>query len=118
MNRFILSGTAVAAAMAISACGGGGGGSGTSSAASSGGRTGTVSVDQLSGVGRVLVDRRDKALYTSNVEASGGIVCTGGCTAFWKPVTVAAGKPTASPGAGKLGAIKRPDGASQLTANG
>jgi predicted lipoprotein with Yx(FWY)xxD motif len=113
MKRLIIPGFAIGAALAISACGGGGGGaSSTTGAPARGG--GTVSVQQLSGVGRVLVDRSGKALYTPNLEANGKIVCTGGCNAFWKPVT-AAGKPT---GTGKLGVVKRPDGTMQVTAGG
>jgi hypothetical protein len=71
----------------------------------------TVSVQQLSGAGRALVDQSGKPIYTSDQEASGKIVCDDACNAFWKPVTSAAGMPTAAPGTGKLGVIKRPDGA-------
>jgi predicted lipoprotein with Yx(FWY)xxD motif len=66
----------------------------------------------------VLVNQSGKALYTSNVEASGQIVCSGGCTAFWKPVTANTGKPPSGTGTGKLGVIKRPDGTMQVTSNG
>jgi predicted lipoprotein with Yx(FWY)xxD motif len=109
---------ALAATLAISACGGGGGGGSSSAGAAAGSGGDNVSVRQLPDVGRVLVDHSGKALYTSNVEASGQIVCSGGCSAFWKPVTAAAGKPPAGADAGKLGVIKRPDGSMQVTANG
>ena len=36
----------------------------------------------------------------------------------WKPLTLSAGKPSASIVAGKLGVITRPDGSTQVTANG
>jgi predicted lipoprotein with Yx(FWY)xxD motif len=77
-----------------------------------------VSVQKVSGVGSVLVDPSGKPIYTSDVEASGKIACDSACTAFWKPVTAAGGKPTGATGTGKLGVIKRPDGTRQLTANG
>jgi predicted lipoprotein with Yx(FWY)xxD motif len=115
MKRLIASGMAVAAVLAIAACGGGG--SGNTSDAASGGAT-SVSVRQLSGVGRVLVDDGSKAVYTSDQEANGKIVCSAGCTSFWKPVTAGGGKPASAAGTGKLGEIKRPDGTTQLTANG
>lgn len=44
--------------------------------------------------------------------------CMGGCTSFWKPLTLDSGKPTAASGVGKLGVVKRPDGARQVTAGG
>jgi predicted lipoprotein with Yx(FWY)xxD motif len=116
MKRLIAPGMALAAALAISACGGGGGGGSTAAGVAAGSGAESVSVRQLPDVGSVLVDQSGKALYTSNVEASGQIVCSGGCSAFWKPVTAA--KPPAGTDAGKLGVIKRPDGSMQLTANG
>ena len=123
MKRLIAPGMALASALAIAACGGGsgggggGGGSSTSAGASAGGSD-TVSVQQISDVGRVLVDKSGKPIYTSDVEASGKIVCDGSCTAFWKPVTPTGGKAPAVAGAGKLGVLKRPDGTMQVTANG
>lgn len=123
MKRLITLGTAIAAAVALAACGGGasnGASASASGAAGSGaGASNTVSVRQLSGVGSVLVDQTGKALYGSDLEASGKIVCDDpACNAFWKPLTLTAGKPTASSGAGKLGLITRPDGSKQITDNG
>jgi predicted lipoprotein with Yx(FWY)xxD motif len=117
MKRLIVPGMAVAAALTISACGGGGGG-GSASSGSPASSSDTVSVQQVSDVGRVLVDQSGNPIYTSDQEASGKIVCDSACTSFWKPVTAAGGTPTASAGAGKLGVIKRPDGTKQVTANG
>ena len=37
--------------------------------------------------------------------------------AFWKPLEPGTSNPTASPGAGTLGVIKRPDGTTQVTDN-
>ena len=116
MKRFVGSGLAIAATLVLGACGGGGHG-----AASSGSNTAstTVSVRQLSGVGSVLVDQSGKALYSSDLEAGGKIVCDGTCNAFWKPVTLeGGGKPTAPADVGKLGVVRRPDGKMQVTAGG
>ena len=58
-------------------------------------------------------------LYSNDLEASGKIVCDdAACNAFWKPLTLSGGKPTAAPAAGKLGVITRPNGSRQVTANG
>jgi predicted lipoprotein with Yx(FWY)xxD motif len=119
MKKLITPGIAIAAALALAACGGSSSSGSASGAAGSGTGSKTVSVQQLSGVGSVLVDQSGKALYSSNLEASGKIVCDdAACNAFWKPVTLAGGKPTASAGAGKLGVITRPDGQKQVTASG
>jgi predicted lipoprotein with Yx(FWY)xxD motif len=118
MKRLMTVAMALPAAAAIAACGSGGS-SGTSSAASSNASSSTVSVRQLPAVGSVLVDQAGKALYSSDLEARGKVVCdTAACNAFWKPLTLSGGKPTASTGAGKLGVITRPDGSRQVTDNG
>lgn len=123
MKRLMTIGTTITATLALAACGssgsGGGASSGTASNAASGtAGTDTVAVRQLSGVGSVLVDQAGKALYSNTLEAGGKIVCDTACNAFWKPLTVAAGKPTAPAAAGKLGVITRPDGSRQVTDNG
>jgi predicted lipoprotein with Yx(FWY)xxD motif len=99
MLKLMTPAAALAAALALASCGGGdsggSGSAGASSAAGSDAGSKTVSVRQISGVGRVLVDQRGKALYTSDVEASGKIVCSSGaCAAFWKPLILEGGKPT------------------------
>jgi predicted lipoprotein with Yx(FWY)xxD motif len=113
MKRLLTPTAAIAAALAIGACGGGGGGGGS---ASSGGRE-TVALRDLSGVGRVLVDPAGRPIYTSDQEANGKIVCSDACTAFWKPVPAAGRMPRGAPGAGQLGVITRPDGTKQITAD-
>lgn len=117
MKRLMTLGMAMAAAVVPAACGGS---AGTSGAGGSGAGSGkTVTVAHLPGVGSVLVDRSDKALYSSDLEAGGKIVCDdAACNAFWRPLIVRSGKPTASAGAGKVGVIKRPDGSSQVSVNG
>jgi predicted lipoprotein with Yx(FWY)xxD motif len=118
MKRPMTLGMTIAAALALAACAGAGSHRGATSAAGSDGSSNTVTVRQLSGVGSALVDRTGKALYSSDLEASGKIVCDGPCNAFWKPLTLSGGKPIASAAAGKLGVIKRPEGTMQITANG
>jgi predicted lipoprotein with Yx(FWY)xxD motif len=116
MKRLITLGIATIAVVALAACGGSNGGAAT--AAGSAPSSTTVSVRHLPGVGSVLVDHTGKALYSSDVEASGKIACQAACNAFWKPLPPGAGKPSASAGAGKLGVITRPDGSRQVTDNG
>ena len=118
MKRLITLSTAIAATVTIAACGGGSAKKTAAAGADPSATNTTVTVTRLPGVGRVLVDHSGKALYSPDVEARGKIACEAACTAFWKPLTFAKGNPTGSPGAGKLGVIKRPDGSSQVTDNG
>jgi predicted lipoprotein with Yx(FWY)xxD motif len=115
----------IAAALTIAACGGTGSSTspptaaGSAPASTSTPTSTTVAVRQLSGVGSVLVDNTGKALYANNLETAGKILCSDpGCKAFWTPVTLHAGMPTAPASAGKLGVTKRPDGSTQVTDNG
>jgi predicted lipoprotein with Yx(FWY)xxD motif len=124
-------GAACAGALVIAACGGSsGGGSPSASAAGAPAGSGTsaaadlqhsshatVSVKQLAGVGRVLVNQRGDALYTPNLEASGKILCVSTCTHFWIPVMVTGGKPTTSGKVGTIGTVSR-SGGKQVTVNG
>jgi predicted lipoprotein with Yx(FWY)xxD motif len=114
MKRLLAPSMAIAATLVLGACGGGGGGG----SASSGSAATTVSLDRFPGIGSVLVDRSGKALYSSDQEASGRILCSGACNAFWKPLTVAAGNPTTAASGVELGVIRRPDGTRQVTAGG
>jgi predicted lipoprotein with Yx(FWY)xxD motif len=101
---------AVLTAVALAACGGSNDNSGSGNAAAS---NATVSMDN-----GTLVDSKGAPLYTSEQEKSGKVVCTGGCTSVWLPLT-ASGTPTAGDGvSGKLGTVKRPDGAMQVTLDG
>jgi predicted lipoprotein with Yx(FWY)xxD motif len=110
---------AVAAFMVVSACGGGsdsspdGSGPGGSSAAP------TLSVDNIDGVGEVLVDAEGSALYAADEEADGMVLCTEACAAIWEPLTTDAGSPTADDGLdGRVGVVERPDGGRQVTFDG
>lgn len=118
MKRLIALSVAIAASLALAACGGGGSSNRAASAAGSPASTTTVSVRRLSGVGSVLVDHAGKPLYSSDLEARGRIVCDAACNAFWAPLTLGAGRATAPADAGRLGVITRPDGTRQVTDNG
>jgi predicted lipoprotein with Yx(FWY)xxD motif len=100
---------ALAAGIAIAATAGSGG------AASGGGAT--VSAKLIGGAGKVLVDSKGRALYRSDQERSGMVLCTGACLSFWQPLTVS-GTPKGSSLPGKLAVVKRPDGGRQVTYDG
>ena len=104
------------AAVGLAACGGDDDG-GDSASATSGetASAGGVTTETIDG-SDVLVDSDGQALYTSEEEQGGKVLCTGSCTSDWVPVP-------ASEGAGAamdldLGEQKRPDGAEQLTYEG
>jgi predicted lipoprotein with Yx(FWY)xxD motif len=111
----VLCGAALAAlALAAGACGD----DSEQPAAAAGGKPPTVSVDQVDGIGAVLVDQTGAALYTPDEEADGKIRCTADCLSFWTPVA-ATGAPTgADDVTGKLATIERPDGSKQVTYDG
>jgi predicted lipoprotein with Yx(FWY)xxD motif len=116
VQRFLVSGAALAASLALAACGGD---SSESSAPSESASADTVAVKSIDGVGNALVDSSGQALYASDVEADGTVKCIDACESFWKPLTVDSGKPTAaSSDVGKLAVIKRPDGSRQVTVDG
>jgi predicted lipoprotein with Yx(FWY)xxD motif len=116
--------TAATAAGVLAGCASGGGSASAASNGAGGTQPGgagiTISSRQVSGVGTVLTDQSGKTLYTPEQEANGTIKCTGSCTSFWFPVTVAnGGTPHAGSGlTGKLASIQRPDGSTQVTYNG
>jgi predicted lipoprotein with Yx(FWY)xxD motif len=113
MIRLRTPGAILAAALVVAGCGSGSGGTASPSGAS--GATGkTVSVKQIDGTGSVLVDARGAALYASDQEMSGKVLCTDACTSFWTPLTISGGSPSGSVN-GKLGTVARPDGGTQVT---
>ena len=108
------------AVMLLSACGGSKNSVSTSSSSTSGTAVSTVSTRNVSGAGTVLVDAKGDALYSPAQEHGSKILCTGGCTAVWVPLTLPAGMaaPTAASNVpGKLGFVKRPGGKRQVTWN-
>jgi predicted lipoprotein with Yx(FWY)xxD motif len=114
MKRLLLSAAAVAATLALAACGGNSNSNQMPGAATT---SDPVGIQNVNGVGRVLVDSSGMALYTPNQEAHGKIACMGSCTSIWQPVAPA-GKPTAAAGAGTVGVVRRPDGTRQVTLDG
>jgi predicted lipoprotein with Yx(FWY)xxD motif len=112
MKRLLIAGAALAASLALAACGDN---SSEETAAPAGGGGQTVALKSIDGIGDVLVDAGGKALYASDVESDGKVHWTS--SSFWKPLTVDSGTPTATAGVGKLGVIKRPDGSRQVTDN-
>ena len=65
-----------------------------------------------------LVDSKGAALYSSEQEKSGQVMCVNSCTSIWLPLTTS-GKPTAGDGvSGTIGTVKRPDGKTQVTLDG
>jgi predicted lipoprotein with Yx(FWY)xxD motif len=107
-----------AAALGLAACGGDDDDSGSASATTSGGGTasaGGVSVQSIDGTD-VLADSDGRALYSSDEEGGGKVLCTDSCTSVWKPVPESEGGGASSDL--KLGEVDRPDGEKQLTYNG
>ena len=101
--KLILTSLALVFAIALAACGGSS--DNGSATASSGSPSATVSLDN-----GLLVDSSGAALYTSEQEKSGTVMCTGSCTQIWPPLAApSSGQPTAGDGvSGKLGTVKRP----------
>jgi len=109
--KLSLTALALLIAISLAACGGSSDNAATASSAAST----TVSLDN-----GLLVDSTGAALYSSDQEKSGTVMCTGGCTQIWLPLKApSSGQPTAGDGvSGKLGTVKRPDGTAQVTLDG
>jgi uncharacterized protein YbjT (DUF2867 family)/predicted lipoprotein with Yx(FWY)xxD motif len=69
-------------------------------------------------LGRVLVDRRGRALYLFEKDAMGKSSCAGACASYWPPL-LTSGKPLAETGVrdALLGVTRRADGRLQVTYN-
>jgi predicted lipoprotein with Yx(FWY)xxD motif len=117
MMKKLLILTAIVAALVLAACGGGDDGSDSATAAAPPTGAETVAVEDLGDAGSVLVDSTGQALYTSDQEADGGVLCTDGCESFWTPLTIDGGNPDGSV-PGELDVVKRPDGSNQVTYDG
>ena len=119
MKRLLIAGGVVAVALiagiAIAIAATNGGGKSSSAPANAG--SATVSAEQISGSGNVLVDSSGRPLYANDQEKNGMALCNGACLSFWKPLKVS-GMPKASSLSGKLGVVSRPDGGKQVTYNG
>jgi predicted lipoprotein with Yx(FWY)xxD motif len=119
---------ALAASLALAACGSSSSGSGSSSQASSTpARTTSSSSGESAAVVKsaanatlgatVLVNAQDMTLYHLSGEQSGKFICTSSaCLQVWHPLSASAGTPSSS--VGSLGTVKRPDGTEQVTYKG
>jgi predicted lipoprotein with Yx(FWY)xxD motif len=115
----LLTVTALAGGLVLfAACGGDDNAGGSPAATSPGGSAPTVSTTKVADLGTVLVDAHGMALYAADQEADGSVRCTSACTSFWIPLPAGDGTPTAGPGVSDLGAVERPDGTRQVTADG
>ncbi len=91
-----------------------------STAAASSGTVSKVARATKSGIGDFLTGEDCKTLYTLATDSANKTTCTGGCATAWPPFMLDPGESTAA-GTGvtvTLGTMKRPDGSTQVTANG
>ena len=109
-----------ATAVLLAACGGSDDDGAAQTDTAGGGGDTTVSVAEDAMLGEILVDSSGRALYTSEQEADGTIVCEAGCLELWLPLTVSEGEaPTAAEGVdGTLATVDRDDGTAQVTLEG
>jgi len=120
---------ALAASLALAACGSS---SSKPSSSSQAGATPTGATPSSSGEGSavvksasnatlgatVLVDARGMTLYSLSAERHGKFICTSSaCTQVWHPLS-ASSAATPSGSVGSLGTVKRPDGTEQVTYKG
>ena len=118
MKRLMMA-LAAAAVLTLAACSGAGyDNSDTSPVPQSGNDSSTISVEELGESGSVLVDSAGQALYAADEEADPSVVCTGGCTNFWIPLTVDEGAPRGDTLPSDLGVVERSDGTRQVTFDG
>jgi len=119
---------ALAASLALAACGGSSSSSSTqastpatsATSASSGGATaGVVKTASNSTLGAtVLVNAQGMTLYHLSGEQGGKFICTSAaCVATWPPL-LASSSAAPTGGVEKLGTVKRPNGTTQVTYNG
>jgi predicted lipoprotein with Yx(FWY)xxD motif len=97
-------------AVGLAACGDDDEGDGSANAAAGD----PVSVETIDGTD-VLVDADGRALYTSDQEQAGRVVCTEGCTAIWDPLLVSDLGANPEDLGADFGSVARPDGGRQLT---
>jgi predicted lipoprotein with Yx(FWY)xxD motif len=118
LKRFGIATAGAAAFVLLAACGSSAYNSGSQGSTPAAGAAGTVAVKQVAGVGNVLVDSNGLALYSPDQEASGKVLCTGSCVAFWMPLAAGTTAPAPVSGVGMLGTTTRPDGTKQVTVDG
>jgi predicted lipoprotein with Yx(FWY)xxD motif len=120
---------ALAASLALAACGGSSSSSSTQASTSTpattaasapaGGATAAIvkSASNSALHATVLVNSQGMTLYHLSGEQGGKLICTSAaCVATWPPLITSAATPTGS--VAGLGTVKRPDGTLQVTYNG
>jgi predicted lipoprotein with Yx(FWY)xxD motif len=116
VNRFLALPIALlaTAAIALGACGSEDDDAGATAASDA-----TLSVANVGDAGEVVVDRDGAAVYTSEEEAGGEVLCVDACEAIWLPVTVDGGEEPSADGVdGELATVRRPGGGDQITLDG
>jgi predicted lipoprotein with Yx(FWY)xxD motif len=118
----VLALVAIAASVALAACGDDESDSGSTAAGSTTGTVAgadTISVQSVGGLD-ALVDAEGNALYFNDQDTASKIACTAECASIWVPVTTESGQPSSDDSSveAKLGAVMTPDGNSQLTFEG
>jgi predicted lipoprotein with Yx(FWY)xxD motif len=121
---------ALAATLALAACGGSGSygagnsapaktkATGAQSGASSGQAGAALRTSANVALGAtVLTNAQGMTLYSLSAEQGGKFICTGSCLQVWHPLAASSGV-HAPAGVGSLGTIKRPDGGEQITYKG
>jgi predicted lipoprotein with Yx(FWY)xxD motif len=116
---------AIAASLLVAGCGSSSSSNTTSSGAatqsaaspSSSSSSAVVVKSASSSLGTILVDSQGMTLYHLSGEVNGKFICTSpGCLGVWHPlIAPSSGTPS---GVGSLGAVKRPEGAMQVTYQG
>ncbi len=121
-TRLLIAAAGLMLVVAGCSAGGGTNGAGGAGGSTSGGGTGqTVQVQAIGSMTDVLTDSGGRALYFSDEESGGQVVCSSSdCTAIWLPLTTAGGEPPTGPEAvsGRLDTLMRPDGMTQVTLDG
>lgn len=73
-----------------------------------------LDTQSIEGAGTVYVDSDGRAVYVTEQEKAGDVLCVDACLDAWMPVAAESGEPT-----GDFGSVTRPDdGSSQLTWQG
>lgn len=116
--KFLL--PALAASLALAACGSSSSSSGSASQSAVPASSGSATVKSAANAtlgATVLVDAQGMTLYSLSVEHKGKFICTSrACTQTWHPLSASAGTPSGS--VGSLGTVKRPDGTEQVSYKG
>jgi len=119
-SRVLMAALGAGAALVLAGCGSSNGGNSAGGGATTGGSM-TVQAQTVGSMSNVLEDSSGKALYVTDQEGAGKVLCTtSACTAIWVPLTVPSGQQPsgASSVSSHLGTVMRPDGTTQVTWDG